>query len=100
MILVPISLIVLGFSVINNANNPEEKEEVITSDSLDTGLKILCFLIPIIGLILYIVEKEKNPIKANSAGKSALLGFVISILIVLLSIFYIYAIYKNTISHY
>jgi len=86
MILVPISLIILGFSVINNANNPEEKEEVITSDSLDTGLKILCFLIPIIGLILYIVEKEKNPIKANSAGKSALLGFVISLLIALISI--------------
>lgn len=100
MILVPISLIILGFSVLNKSNNPAENEELIMSDSLNVGLKILCFLIPIVGLILYIVEKEKNPGKANSAGKCALWGFAISILITLISIIYIYTIYKNSMSHY
>lgn len=99
LISVPISLIVLGFSLLNE-NNPEENEELIMSDSLDIGLKILCFLIPIIGFFLYIVEKEKNPSKASSAAKSALWGFVISLLIALISIIYTYTVYKNTMSHY
>lgn len=100
MILVPISLIVLGFSVSKESNNSEENGELNMSDSLNVGFKILCFLIPIVGLILYIVEKEKNPSKANSAGKCALWGFVISLLIALISIIYIYTIYKNTMNHY
>ncbi len=99
-ILVPISLILLAFSLIKGDNNSEENEELNMSDSLNVGLKILCFIIPIVGLILYIVEKEKNPIKANSAGKCALWGFVISLLIALISIISIYTIYKNSMSHY
>lgn len=100
MILVPISLILLAFSLIKEDNKSEENEELNMSDSLNVGFKILCFLIPIVGLILYIVEKEKNPIKANSAGKCALWGFVISLLITLISIISIYTIYKNSMSHY
>lgn len=100
MILVPISLIVLGFSALNGSNNSEENKELIASNSLNLGFKIICFLIPIVGLVLYIVEKEKNPSKANSAGKYALWGFLISILIALISIVYIYSIYKNSMSHY
>ncbi len=99
-ILVPISLILLAYSLLNGDNNSEENEELNMSDSLNVGFKILCFLIPIVGLILYIVEKEKNPSKANSAGKCALWGFVISLLIALISIIYIYTIYKNTMNHY
>jgi RsiW-degrading membrane proteinase PrsW (M82 family) len=99
-ILVPISYILLAFSLINGDNSSEINEELNMSDSLNVGFKILCFLIPIVGLILYIVEKEKNPSKANSAGKCALWGFVISLLIALLSMISIYAIYKNTMSHY
>lgn len=96
---VPISLIVLGFSLLNE-NNTEKNEVVYISDNLNVGFKILCFLIPIVGLILYIVEKEKNPSKANSAGKCALWGFIISLSIALISIIYIYAAYKNSMTHY
>lgn len=99
LILVPISLIILGFSLLNE-NTTKKNEDIVISDNLNVGFKILCFLIPIVGLILYIVEKEKNPNKANSAGKCALWGFIISLLIGLISIIYIYTIYKNSISHY
>ena len=43
------------------------------------GLGILCYLFPIIGLILYITWQDKKPIKAKGAGISALCGFVTAV---------------------
>jgi len=44
-------------------------------DEPSTGLNILAFLIPILGLILFIVYNGKTPIKAKAIGKWALIGF-------------------------
>ena len=46
----------------------------VTTDNTETigGLGILCFLFPIIGLILFIVWKDSKPLKAKGAGKAAL----------------------------
>ena len=41
----------------------------------------VCFLWPIVGLILYLSWKEEKPYMANSAGKQALLGLIISVVI-------------------
>lgn len=48
------------------------------------GWSILCFFIPIIGLILYLVWKETSPAKAKAAGVVALVGFVVPILLSLI----------------
>ncbi len=40
----------------------------------------VCFLWPIIGLILYLSWKGDKPLKAKSAGKAALWGFVIVVI--------------------
>lgn len=45
----------------------------------NTGLNILSFLIPLVGLILYAVFYSKEPVKANGVGKWALIGFIIGI---------------------
>ena len=45
-----------------------------------TGLNILSFLVPLVGLILYLVEKDKSPRRAKACGKWALIGFVVSII--------------------
>lgn len=45
------------------------------------GLGILCFLFPVVGLVLYLVWKDNMPIKAKGAGKAALWGFLVSIAI-------------------
>ena len=45
------------------------------------GFAILGFFFPIIGLILYIVYCDSSPLKAKSAGKGALIGFVTSVVI-------------------
>jgi hypothetical protein len=40
-------------------------------------LKFLCFLLPMLGLILYIMNVHDKPVSAKAYGKSALIGFII-----------------------
>ncbi|RYG68591.1 hypothetical protein EON80_11345 [bacterium] len=63
----------------------------INDDAPNTGYALLGFFIPIVGLILYFVEKSRKPMKAMSALKGAATGFILSfvgmfLVIVLLSI--------------
>ena len=44
-----------------------------------TGWAVLGFLIPIVGLILYLVWKDTMPNRSAAAGKGALIGFVLGI---------------------
>ena len=50
-------------------------------DIPSAGLNILSFLLPIIGLILYIVYQGKTPNKAKAIGKWALIGFVVGLVL-------------------
>ena len=52
-----------------------------TDDHSSFGLAILGFFIPIVGLILFLVHEGKKPKRAKSAGKGALIGFIIQIVL-------------------
>ena len=52
---------------------------VYSDDAPNTGFAVLGFLFPLVGLILYLVNKDKSPLKAKSAGKGALIGFCVSV---------------------
>ena len=54
----------------------EEKE-----DDLGIGLKIVCFLIPIVGIVLYFVKKEQEPKSAKQACTFALISVGIQVLL-------------------
>ncbi|MDP2173391.1 MAG: zinc ribbon domain-containing protein [Candidatus Cloacimonadaceae bacterium] len=56
-------------------------QQVNSADGTIGGLGIICFLFPIVGLILYLVWKDAMPTKANGAGKAALWGFIISMVL-------------------
>ena len=56
------------------------------NDAPSAGFAVLGFFIPIVGFILYLVFSDSTPLKAKSAGKGALAGFITSIV---LSISYI-----------
>lgn len=56
------------------------------SKSLDIGFFIVGFLIPILGLIVFLLYEKKEPKKAKSAVKGALIGFVAKIALVFLSV--------------
>ena len=54
-------------------------------DVESTGLNVLSFFIPIVGLILYIVFNNKTPLKAKAIGKWALIGVGASVGLTLFS---------------
>lgn len=60
-----------SFQPMGNAVSP--------NDTPSTGLKVLSFLIPLAGLILYLVKHDKEPVSAKAYGKMALIGFVVRI---------------------
>ena len=56
-----------------------------STDAPSAGMAVLGFFFPLVGLIIYLINKDNKPLMAKSAGKGALIGFVIS---VVLSIIY------------
>lgn len=62
----------------------------MSEDQKSTGLNVISFLIPLVGLIVYLTQKDSYPIKAKSAGKAALwgvgTGIVLNILMGILSV--------------
>ena len=57
-----------------------KKTSVVNSDDApNTGFAVLGFFIPLIGLILYFMNKDTAPLKAKSARKGALIGFCVAL---------------------
>ena len=58
--------------------NPQE-------DKPSTGLNILAFLFPLVGLILYLCFQKTTPVRAKAIGKWALIGFIVGVALSILS---------------
>lgn len=61
---------------------------VIRADENDKGgfgWGLLGFLIPIVGLILYLIWKNEKPRTAGAAGKGALISVIISVVLTIIS---------------
>tara|TARA_B100001093_G_scaffold510127_1_gene575426 strand:- start:2168 stop:2902 length:735 start_codon:yes stop_codon:yes gene_type:complete len=67
-----------------------------TNDKSDSGINIISFLIPIIGIFIYATQKHQYPIKAKAALDSAISGIVIGVILGFIS----YTILLNQISSY
>ena len=65
----------------NNFNNG-----VDPYDAPSTGMGILGFFIPIVGLILFLMWRPTQPQKAKSAGIGALIGFIVNIVFTIIYI--------------
>ena len=57
----------------------------MSADQKSTGLNVISFLIPLVGLIIYLTQKDTHPIKATSAGKSALWGVGVGVVFYIIS---------------
>ncbi len=57
------------------------KKEVAADDAPNMGFAFLGFLIPLIGLILWLMWKDTSPLKAKSCGKGALVGVIVSVVV-------------------
>ena len=61
--------------------NQSIPEQIVPKEELGIPLTIVSFCFPIVGAVLYFVYKGKSPDKANTACYAALAGFVLGILI-------------------
>ena len=61
----------------DNYNQNKSTEQ----DSSSFGYAVLGFLIPLVGLILYLIWKDTTPLRAKSAGKGALVSVIASAVI-------------------
>ncbi|MCI9641441.1 MAG: hypothetical protein HFJ98_01395 [Eubacterium sp.] len=52
---------------------------------------MLSFFIPLVGLILYLTQKDQTPIKAKGCGKAALIGFILQIVFSIVYVVVIFA---------
>ncbi len=59
-------------------------------DGPSTAYAVIGFLIPLAGLILFLVNERKYPRKAKSAGKGALWGFLAGVALSILSLIFSY----------
>ncbi len=55
-------------------------------DAPSKGLAVLSFFLPIVGLILYLIYEHDSPKKARSAGKGALIGFIVHVVLSIISV--------------
>lgn len=81
------------------APNPVPRSPAAT-DAPNTGMAVLGFFIPIVGLILWICMKDETPLKAKSAGKGALIGFIVGLILVVLGVIAYVALIASIFSHW
>jgi|LSQX01.1.fsa_nt_gb uncharacterized membrane protein YvbJ len=100
-----------GFSVNQNQGNPNQNYNPNYNqgnnqdynpnynqgynDAPSTGYAVLGFFIPLVGLILYFVEKDKTPLKAKSALKGALWGIGVGVVVSILYSILAAALFSN-----
>lgn len=56
-----------------------KNNNTLQSDAPSFGIALLSFFIPVVGLVLYLIYDGSQPLRAASAGKGALIGFLTSI---------------------
>ena len=81
-------LLVLRASKTSVQRQQQYGQPVNTLDIPSPGMNVLCFLIPVVGLILYLVWKDQTPVKAKDCGKFAIAGAITWVVLsILLSVF-------------
>lgn len=90
LLLLNLIIIILGIVFLIKQYKLEQKEKrVHTNYESSLGLRIICFLIPLVGLIIYAVNIVQNPKIAKECGKFSLIGFIIALVLSLLTTFII-----------
>ncbi len=60
----------------SDANTPHGSNQ-----DLSTILKVVSFCIPLVGGILWLIKRNDEPVAAASAGKLALIGLVVGVVL-------------------
>lgn len=83
-------IIIIGIIFLMKQRKLKQKEKgIYTSYESSLGLRVICFLIPLVGLIIYAVNIVQNPKIAKECGKVSLIGFIMGLVISLATTFII-----------
>lgn len=89
-LIINLIIIIIGIVFLIKQRKLEQKEKrVHISYESSLGLRIICFLIPLVGLIIYAINIVQNPKIAKECGKFSLIGFIIALVLFLLATFII-----------
>ena len=72
--------------VVSTPANTGSMGSSASGEGATTGMKILSFLIPLVGLILFIVDKDKNPPAAKDELMWAGIGFGVGIVLYIITV--------------
>ena len=108
-LLTSISMIVFLFTVFLKYDSSSSTIEIGISDKKESdgisnnegagGIKWLCFFIPLVGLILYLMWKDDKPFAAKECGKFALIGVVIGIVIAIIGNIILYSVMMSSFNY-
>ena len=59
--------------------NAQPNYNYVEQDIPSTGLNVLAFFLPLVGLILYLVYVDSTPRRAKAIGEFALIGFGVGV---------------------
>jgi len=89
-LIINLIIIITGIVFLIKQRKLKKKEKgTYTNYESSLGLRVICFLIPLVGLIIYAVNIVQNPKIAKECGKFSLIGFIIGLIISLLTTFII-----------
>lgn len=58
---------------------PYPMPPTVSYEDADTILKIVCFFVPLVGIILYFVDRDTKPVAAKQCLKLSLIGMGVSV---------------------
>ncbi|MBR3816164.1 MAG: hypothetical protein IKJ27_05535 [Clostridia bacterium] len=59
-------------------------------DKPDTAINVISFFVPLVGLIMYLVERDTKPVKAKAALKWSLISWGVSAVLVILYFVFVF----------
>lgn len=61
-------------------------EQNVDNTKASFGMKLLCFFMPLAGLIIYTTNLKRMPNYAKSCGVASLIGFIVGIVITIIMV--------------
>ncbi len=65
-------------------------QKAIKPDVPSMWLRVACFFIPVLGLVLYLVERDEHPISAKAYGMAALISVIVYIVCIILWVIFMF----------
>jgi len=84
----------IGLNTSNEYNTYSNQTSIVNDDG-GIGWGVLGYFIPLVGLILYFVWKNERPKTAKALGKGALISVVVSFVLAVIFILFIFRIFSN-----